>query len=156
HVNYVAKSVPEALRILATLIGPDAAWTGYPNSFKTTFDGFFAGTHGAFASQLVLDALKVVFALDPMRRSHQPAWRPLPGFVPRVRVRKHHAHVMPNVEVIEVERILRAFGDALGLAEDFHVEDCGQLLFHVHAAVERAEHSLPHDLTAWWWRLWAR
>jgi len=156
HVNYVAATVDQALTLLDGIAGPGAAWTGYPPSMTAEFDRFFAGIHGPFACELILDALAEAFGLAPSPHPRAASWRPRPGYVQRVRARKHHAQVMPDIDAAGVEQILHGFGQALGAPQEFHVEPCGQLLFHVHGAGRRAEHELPGQVSAWWRRLWSR
>jgi hypothetical protein len=156
RINYVTATVGETLARLDRLIGPGAAWSGYPEEFRATFDRFFAGTHGPFAAKLVLDALTNAFALHLAPHRRLPAWRPLAGYRQRVRTRKHHTQVMPEIDVAGVQRILQGFGSALRSDRVCQVEPCGQLVFHVHGAATRATHDLPGDFGAWLQRLWPR
>ena len=155
-VNYVAFSVDEALKLLDGIAGSGSRWSGYPPALRAEFDRFFAGVHGPFACQLILDALAESFGLALEPHPATASWRPHPGYMQRVRARKHHAQVMPEIDAAGVERILRGFGEALAAPQDFHVETCGQLLFHVHGAVRRAEYALPSQVGGWWRRLWSR
>ncbi len=156
RINYVTATVGETLARLDRLIGPGAAWSGYPEEFRATFDRFFVGTRGPFAAELVLAALTDAFALQLAPHPRLPAWRPLAGYRQRVRTRKHHAQVMPEIDVAGVQQILQGFGSALGRDRVCQVEPCGQLVFHVHGAATRAAHDLPGDFSAWVQRLWPR
>ena len=156
RINYVTATVGETLAQLDRLIGPGAAWSGYPAEFRATFDRFFAGTHGQFACKLVLDALREAFALQLAPHPRLPAWRPLAGYRQRVRTRKHHAQIMPEIDVASVQQILRSFGRTFGNDRVCQVESCGQLVFHVHGAATRGAHDLPGDFAAWLQRLWPR
>jgi len=156
RVNYVTATIGKTLAQLDRLIGPGAAWSGYPKEFQATFDRFFAGTHGPFACELVLGALTDAFALQLTPYPRLPAWRPLAGYRQRVRTRKHHAQVMPEIDAAGVRQILQGFGRAFGSDGACHVEPCGQLVFHVHGAATRAAHDLPGEFSAWVQRLWPR
>ena len=156
RVNYVTGTVDETLAQLARLVDPAAAWAGYPAEFRTTFGRFFAGTHGPFACQLVLDALTDAFGLQLTPHPRLPAWRPLPGYRQRVRTRKHHVQVMPEIDAAGVQQILQGFGKALGRDVHCHIEPCGQLVFHIHGAATRTAHDLPGEFSAWVQRLWPR
>jgi hypothetical protein len=153
RINYVTATVGETLAQLDRLIGAGAAWSGYPVEFRATFDRFFAGTHGPFACKLVLDALREAFALQLVPHPRLPAWRPLAGYRQRVGTRKHHAQIMPEIDVAGVQQILGGFGRTFGNDGVCQVEPCGQLMFHVHGAATRAAHDLPGDFAAWLQRL---
>jgi hypothetical protein len=155
-INYVTTTVPETLAQLDGIIGAGATWSGYPAEFRATFDRFFAGTHGPFACEHVLDALTEMFALQPAPHPRAPAWRPLPGYRQRVRTRAHHLQVMPEIDAAGVEEVLRGFDRAFGRTAVRHVEPCGQLVFHLHGAAARAAYDLPGDFSAWLARLWPR
>ena len=156
RINYVTTTVEETLKQLDSIIGPGAAWPGYPAEFRETFDRFFAGTHGRFACEHVLDALTEAFGLQLSPHPRAPAWRPLAGYRQRTRTREHHVQVMPEIDVAGVQQVLRGFDRALGREAVCHVEPCGQLVFHLHGAATRAAYELPGDFTAWLARLWPR
>jgi len=156
RINYVTATVDETLTQLDRLIGPGATCSGYAKEFRATFDRFFAGTHGPFACELVLDALTDAFALQLTPYPRLPAWRPLAGYRQRVRTRKHHAQVMPEIDVAGVQQILQAFARTFGSDRICHVESCGQLVFHVHGGATRVAHDLPGEFSAWVQRPWPR
>lgn len=156
RINYVTATVGETLARLDRLIGPGAAWSGYPEEFRATFDRFFAGTRGPFACELVLNALTDAFALQLTPHPRRPAWRPLARCRQRVRTRKHHPQVMPEIDVAGVEQILQSVGRAFGIDRVCQVEPCGQLAFPVHGAATRTAHDLPGEFSAWVQRLWPR
>jgi surface carbohydrate biosynthesis protein len=155
RINYLAKTPAEALTLLDRLIGPGAAWSGYPAEFRATFDRHFAGTHAAFASELILEAVKEKFGLALSAAStREPAWRPLAGYARRARVRQHHVAVMPDIGAAEVQHILRGIERTLGSELAIHVEPCGQLVFHLHGAAVPAAHRVPGGIGTWLRRLW--
>jgi surface carbohydrate biosynthesis protein len=156
RINYVTATVEQTLAQLDRIIGPDAAWSGYPPEFPATFDRFFAGTHGTFACEHILDGLTDAFGLRPAPHPRVPAWRPLAGYRQRTRTREHHVQVMPDIDVASVEQVLRGFDRALGRERTCHVEPCGQLVFHLHGAATRAAYELPGEFSAWLQRLWPR
>ncbi len=156
RINYLTSTVAETMDRLDQLIGPGAAWTGYPAEFHAIFDRFFAGTRGAFACERILDALKEAFGLTPSPHPRAPEWRPLAGYMRRTRTRKHHAAVMPDIDAASVQQVLQGFDQALGRNGAVHVEPCGQLVFHLHGAVTRAAYDLPGEVGAWLQRLWPR
>jgi len=156
RINYVAATVDETLAQLDRLIGPGPAWSGYPAEFRAIFDRFFAGTHGPFACEHILDALTEAFSLRLSPHPGVPAWRPLAGYRQRTRTREHHIQVMPEIDVDGVQQVLRSFDRALGRERVCHVEPCGQLVFHLHGAATRAAYELPGDFSAWLQRLWPR
>jgi surface carbohydrate biosynthesis protein len=154
RINLVTADVEETLRVLQEVVGAGKNWAGYPPEFGKTFDHFFAGTRGAFASERVLEAIRDAFEPALAPDAPRPSWRPLAGYLPRTRTRKHHAMVMPDIDAAGIERILQGFRQALGGTERLQVEPCGQLLFHVHGARARAEHRLPSEMRARLRRLW--
>ena len=156
RINYVTATVDETLAQLDRLIGPGPAWSGYPAEFRAIFDRFFAGTHGPFACEHILDALTEAFSLRLSPHPGVPAWRPLAGYRQRTRTREHHIQVMPEIDVDGVQQVLRSFDRALGRERVCHVEPCGQLVFHLHGAATRAAYELPGDFSAWLQRLWPR
>jgi surface carbohydrate biosynthesis protein len=155
-INYVASNVDETLAHLDRLIGPGAAWPGYPAEFRATFDRFFAGMHGAFACERILDAVRQRFGLALSPHPRRPLWRPLAGYMRRTRTRRHHAAVMPEIDAAGISQVLRGFDRAFGTDNPVHVEPCGQLVFHLHGAASRAAHDLPGEFGAWLQRLWPR
>jgi surface carbohydrate biosynthesis protein len=156
RINYVAGNVDETLSHLDRLIGPAAAWSGYPAEFRATADRFFAGLRGAFACERILDAMSDRFDLSPSPHPRRPLWRPLAGYMRRTRTRRHHAAVMPEIDAAGVAQVLRGFDRAFGADSAVHVEPCGQLVFHLHGAASRAAHDLPGEIGAWLQRLWPR
>jgi surface carbohydrate biosynthesis protein len=156
RVNYVTATVAETLDLLDRTVGPGATWSGYPAAFRETFDCFFAATRGPFACELLLQAIRDEFHLALSPAAAKPKWRPLPGYVQRARIRRHHSQVMPEIDGVGVERILRGFANALDTDGMVQVEPCGQLAFHVHGASLRAGHDLPGEVSAWLRRLWPR
>jgi surface carbohydrate biosynthesis protein len=156
RINYLTHTVAEALAQLDRLIGPGASWTGYPAEYRQTFDRFFAGMHGPFACEHILDAVGERFGLRLTPHPRSPAWRPVAGYMRRTRTRKHHAAVMPEIDAASVEQVLRGFDRAFGTDRPVQVEPCGQIVFHLHGAATRAAHDLPGDVSAWLQRLWPR
>jgi surface carbohydrate biosynthesis protein len=156
HINYVTATVEDTLAQLDRLIGPGVAWSGYPPAFRATFDRFFAGTHGPFACEHILDALTDSFGLQLSPHPRVPIWRPLGGYRQRARTREHHVQVMPEIDVAGVQQVLRSFDRAFGRERVCHVEPCGQLVFHLHGAATRAAYELPGDFSAWLQRLLPR
>jgi len=156
RINYVTATADETLVQLDRLIGPGAAWSGYPAELRATFDRFFAGTHGPFACEHILDALTDAFGLQLSPHPRVPAWRPQTGYRQRTRTRKHHVQVMPEIDVAGVQQVLQGFDRALGRERVCQVEPCGQLVFHLHGAATRAAYELPGDFSAWLQRLWPR
>ena len=156
RINYLTRTVAETLGQLDRLIGPGASWTRYPAEYRETFDRFFAGVHGPFACERILDAMEDAFGLKLTAHPRSPAWRPLAGYRQRTRVRKHHLAVMPEIDAAGVEQVLRGFDRAFGADRPVQVEPCGQLVSHLHGAATRAAHDLPGDVSAWLQRLWPR
>jgi surface carbohydrate biosynthesis protein len=153
RINYVTRDVESTLRKLDELIGPGSRWSGWPQTSKAAFDHFLAAGHGPFACERILDVISKECELRPSSGT-RPAWRPDAGYLPRRRTRKHHVLVMPEIDAATVKETLERFGAALGATQPLHVEPCGQLMFHVHGAAERANHVLPSELGARLRRLW--
>jgi surface carbohydrate biosynthesis protein len=156
RINYLAGTVAEALDQLDRLIGPGISWSGYPPEFRTAVDRFFAGMHGPFACERILDSVRDRFGLSLSPHPRSPAWRPMAGYMRRTRTRKHHVAVMPEIDAAGVEQVLQGFDRALGTNRPVQVEPCGQLVFHLHGATTRAAHELPGEISAWLQRLWPR
>jgi len=156
RINYRTGTVADTLAQLDRLIGPGASWSGYPQEFRTTFDRFFAGMHGPFASERILDAVRDRFGLALSPHPRLPRWRPLAGYMRRTRTREHHVQVMPEIDVAGVQQVLQSFDRAFGRERVCHVEPCGQLVFHLHGAATRAAYELPGEISARLQRLWPR
>ncbi|HTO84272.1 MAG TPA: surface carbohydrate biosynthesis protein [Methylomirabilota bacterium] len=154
RINYRTRTVPETLDLLARLVGRAAPEPVYPADYAATFDRFFAGTAGTFASERIVQALRQLPAFGPS--VERPQWRPRPGYRQTTRVRQHHRLVMPALDRAALEQVLQGFNRALGTQHRFRVEPCGQLLFHVHGAAQPAAHALPGELESWLRRIWPR
>jgi surface carbohydrate biosynthesis protein len=149
RINYLTSNVDETLDLLDRLVGPGAAWSGYPAESLETFDHFLEARSGPFSCERIMEAIRDDLGVEPTPEPESPAWRPGPGYFPRVRkTRRHHAQVMPEFGASTVEELLDGFARAL--------EPCGQLVLHVHGAANRADHRLPGAIRARLGRLWPR
>src|SRR5215813_9341788 len=105
-VNYRTQNVAEALEVLEKLLAAGPAAPPYPSAFAGVFDHFFTATTGAYACERIVTSLQEDLEVIPGPSPDQPQWRPRPGYIYKLRMRKHHTQVMPDIDCGIVERIL--------------------------------------------------
>jgi hypothetical protein len=155
RVNFVVETIDDLIPRVRAAVADAGRRFAYPEEFHATFGRMFVGMTGPFAAERIVQGLADHFAvaLDPAASCAK--WRPLPGYVGRIRSKPHKSRVMPPIERADVLERLRRIDRLAGRLDRLRVEACGDRLFHIHGHAEIA-YSLAAESRPSWVPAWIR
>jgi surface carbohydrate biosynthesis protein len=136
-INFSAPTAEAVIERAAAIIAAGDGFA-YPTEFRERYDRSFAAQSGAFAAERIVAELTERFGVAPAPDGARALWRPGRGYIRYALSRKHNRGLMPEVAPAEIEQRLQRFAAAIGRAQRFTVEPCGERVFHIHGHAERA------------------
>ena len=155
QINFAARTPEEVIERAAAITAAGDSFV-YPAEFRARFDRSFAAQSGAFAAERIVQQLSERFGVTPSPDAARALWQPGRGYIRHVLSKKHNRRLMPAITPAEIERRLRRFAEAIGRAQRFTIEPCGERVFHIHGHAERArrrmatkQHGCPAGCDGW-------
>jgi surface carbohydrate biosynthesis protein len=153
-INIPARTVDEIVARATAIVAAGDAFA-YPAAYRDRFDRSFAAMSDAFAAERIVQRLTDHFGVAPAPAGPRAQWQPGRGYGRYVMSKKHNRGLMPALTPDDIHGRLQRFGEAIGLAQRFAIEPCGDRVFHIHGHGEsaRAGEGEPRWLARWVRRL---
>jgi surface carbohydrate biosynthesis protein len=149
-INVPARTVDEIVEQAKAIIAAGDGFA-YPGAYRDRFDRSFAAMSGAFAAERIVQRLTDHFRIAPAPDAPQALWAPGRGYARYVMSKKHNRGLMPALTEEDVRGRLQRFGEAIGRAQRFTVDLCGDRIFHIHGHRQSAR--AGDDESPWFKRL---